>query len=57
MDDRYVEYPKEDYPEYDCLDFYGDIKEPLPPNSPEPLGQAVQMHVFIDSDHAGDKLT
>ena len=57
MDDGYVVYPDGDYPEYDWLEFYGDIKEPLPPNAPEPLGREVQMNVFIDSDHAGDKLT
>ena len=34
-----------------------DAKEALPPNAPEPLGKEVEMHMFVDSDHAGDKAT
>ena len=29
----------------------------MPPNSPPPLGNAIQITAFIDSDHAGDILT
>ena len=29
----------------------------MPPNSPPPLGNAVQITAFIDSDHAGDILS
>ena len=57
MDDTYILYPESDYPTYDWEEFYGDAKELIPENAPEPLGQPVQMNVFIDSDHAGDKLT
>ena len=41
----------------DCHAFYGDVKEALPPNAPEPLGKEVEMRMFVDSDHAGDKAT
>ena len=41
----------------DWTDFYGDVKEELPPDMPEPLGLPVQMTTFVDSDHAGDKVT
>ena len=37
--------------------FYGDVKEALPPNAPEPLGKEVELRMFVDSDHAGDKAT
>ena len=35
----------------------GDIKEELPPRMPEPQGQSVKMSVFVDTDHAGNKVT
>ena len=37
--------------------FYSDVKEALPPNAPEPLGKEVELHMFVDSDHAGEKTT
>jgi hypothetical protein len=41
----------------DWTDFYGPIKEPIPPNVPEPCGKEVELQMFVDSNHAGDKLT
>jgi hypothetical protein len=38
-------------------DLYVDAEEDLPPNAPEPRGNPVQMNVFVDSDHAGDRVT
>jgi hypothetical protein len=38
-------------------DFYGDEQEAIPPNAPVPLGESVQMTVFVDADHAGNLLT
>lgn len=52
-----------DYPEYeepgkpDWSEFYAGAKELLPPDMPEPLGNPVVMTTFVDSDHAGDKVT
>ena len=37
--------------------FYGDVKEVIPPNAPEPRGKEVDMRIFVDSDHAVNKLT
>lgn len=34
---------------------YGDVREALPPNMPEALGKPVDLRLFVDSDHAGDK--
>ena len=39
----------------DWTEFYGDVKEALPPNAPKPLGKEVELCMFVDSDHAGDK--
>ena len=29
----------------------------MPPNAPKPLGKEVELRLFVDSDHAGDKAT
>jgi len=42
---------------FDWADFYRDVKEALPPNRPKPRGNAVQMNVFVDADHAGNRVT
>ena len=33
------------------------MKEELPTNIPKPIGKHFTMRVYVDSDHAGDKLT
>jgi hypothetical protein len=41
------------WPKYDWEQFYPDVqKDPLPPNMPEPRGQAVQVNLFEDAAHA-----
>jgi hypothetical protein len=37
--------------------FYPDAKEALPDDMPEPRGKPMQMIVFADADHAGDRVT
>ena len=29
----------------------------IPPNAPDPRGKSVYLHMWVDSDHAGDKVT
>ena len=36
---------------------YPDAVEDLPTNAPEPRGNPIQINCFVDSDHAGDKVT
>ena len=36
---------------------YPYATEELPANAPDPLGNPVSIYVFVDSDHAGDKMT
>lgn len=55
FDPSYVDHPVT--PDPDWSDFYKDAKEELPTDMPVPRGQPVQMTVFVDSDHAGDKVT
>ena len=40
----------------DWYPFYGNVKEELPPNMPEALGNPVRQITFCDSDHAGDQV-
>jgi hypothetical protein len=39
----------------DWKEFYGDVKEPIPPNVPEPLGKEVDVKLCVDSSHADDQ--
>ena len=36
--------------------FYRNAKETKPMNSPEPQGEEVDICIFVDSGHAGDKV-
>ena len=44
------------HPVHDWTDFYGDIKEVIPPDAPPARGEPVQMTCCVDSDHAGDEV-
>jgi hypothetical protein len=35
-------------------DFYGDVKEEMPPKMPKPRGKSVKVSCFVDADHAGN---
>jgi hypothetical protein len=51
-------YPTVDmsvFKECDWKAFYGDVREAIPPNAPPPRGKDVDLRMFVDSDHAGDK--
>ena len=41
----------------DWSEFYRDAKEAICGNTPEPKGMEVVIHMFVDSDHAGDKVS
>jgi hypothetical protein len=57
FDPNSIEWDDEQFKQCDWSDFYKDAKESLPPNAPPPCGNEVQMNVFVDADHAGNKLT
>lgn len=44
----------DNFPRHNWTHFYGDVKEPIPDEYPEPLGKEVDLRLFVDSDHAGD---
>jgi hypothetical protein len=39
------------------MKFYVNVEEAIPPDMPSPLGKNVDLHMMVDSDHAGDKKT
>ena len=39
----------------DWSNLYRDAKETIPMNAPEPCNKEVKIHMFVDSDYAGDK--
>ena len=45
------------FKEHDWYEFYRDAKERLPSDSPKPRGSMVLTHCFVNSDHAGEKVT
>ena len=38
----------------DWKEFYGDVKEELPPNMPELWGHLVTISAFVDANHGGN---
>jgi hypothetical protein len=53
-------YPKIDirqFPQYNWTEFYGNVKEAIPMDMPEPLGKDIDVCMMCDSDHTGDKRT
>ena len=55
-----LQHPKVDkraFKEYNWYDFYRDANERLPSDMPPLRGRLVLTHCFVDSDHAGDKVT
>ena len=57
FDPTYPDIDMSCFKECDWHHFYGDVKEAIPPNAPLPRGKEVDLRMFVDSDHAGDKLT
>ena len=57
FDPTYPEIDMNDFKECDWKNFYGDVQEPIPMNAPEARGKDVDLRLYVDSDHAGEKLT
>ncbi len=53
-------YPKNyiiHFPACNQSEVYSDIKETILPFAPEGLGKAIDLSMFVDSDHAGNDHT
>jgi hypothetical protein len=57
LDPSYPAISEDRFAEYDWTDFYKYAEEVMPPNMPPPRGKPMSQHCFVDSDHAGDKVT
>jgi hypothetical protein len=59
MDHRYPNIDESRFTaiETDWTDFYRHSVEPVPDQIPEPLGEPVEIHCFVDSSHASDQTT
>jgi hypothetical protein len=56
FDPSYPQIDMSAFKQCDWRDFYGDVSEVVPGDAPEALGKDVDLRMFVDSDHAGDKL-
>ncbi len=57
MDPTYPDIDDEQFPVMDWKEFYSKVTEPILPNALMPLGKPVDVRMFVDSNHAGDKQT
>ena len=57
LDPSYPDIDMQDFQEHDWKSFYEDIKELIPVDAPEPCRKDVDLRLYVDSDHAGDKST
>jgi hypothetical protein len=57
FDETRVEISDDKIQVHDWQNFYHDAAEKIPPNAPESRGNPVQMNCFVDSDHAGNRVT
>jgi hypothetical protein len=57
FDPSHPEIDERRFRKCDWLEFYRDAEEAIPGNMPEPRGNSVTTHCFVDANHANDKET
>jgi hypothetical protein len=57
FDPTYPDINQTAFPFFEWTEFYGNVEEAIPPDMPPPLGKDVDLHMMVDSDHAGEKRT
>jgi hypothetical protein len=57
LDPDYPMISEERFTKYEWTDFYKYAEEAQPLNMPTPRGRHMSTHCFVNSDHAGDKVT
>ena len=55
FDPTYPEHPRDAFQSHDWEHFYGGVEEVIPLNASPPRGKEVELTMYVDSDHAGDK--
>ena len=56
FDPTYPVIEMSSFKECDSREFYGNVKESTLPNMPEPRGKEIEIRLYVDSDHAADRL-
>jgi len=56
LDPTYPEIDESNFIRRDWDGYYGNVKEEMPPDMPEPLGKDVDLRLFVDASHANDKV-
>ena len=56
IDPSYPEVDEEAFQKYDWNNFFGEVKEQVPSNSPRPLGKEFIMRAFVGASHTCDRL-
>jgi hypothetical protein len=57
LDPTYPTIDMSKFIECDWKHFYGDMNEAIPPRAPELRGKEVDIRLFVNADHARDRLT
>ena len=57
LDLSYPEINHSDFPDSNWTSMYGNVTEAILPDAPPPHGKEVDLHLYVDSNHAGDKYT
>ena len=50
-------YPDSFNDKSEWFELYGDVKEDILKNVPRALGEGVEVTIWVDADHNGEKLT
>ena len=57
LDHQHPQVNERSFQSYDWYDFYRYAEEAVPGDMPPPRGESVSTHCFVDSDHAGIRVT
>ncbi len=49
-----LDYIRPQFPACDWNEIYSEIEGSIPPNTPEAFGKALNLYIFVGSDHARD---
>ena len=57
LDPTYLEIYHDSFKKHKWVEVYGDVKEVIPYDMPEPRGKSVDLRMHVDSKHSRDKAT
>jgi hypothetical protein len=57
FDPTYPDVDMHAFIKIDWKPMYGEVKEAIPPHAPVTRGKTIDLHLFVDYDHAGEHFT